>query len=416
MNDRPPGTPRLLRAINDRSALELLLERGPLTRSQLSALTGLSKPTASHLLGRLETQGLVQAVGAREGGRGPNARLYAVVPSCAYVVGVYAGPSELKAEVADLAGTVVGTASVPVGDGADPVSLVHGAVASATAHTGFSSDRLRRVVIGTPGLVDPETGDIRFAWDLPRWHQGLLAALRSDLGTPVAFENDVNLAAVAERHLGVARDREDFALIWVGRGLGLAVVIGGRVHHGVTGGAGEIGYLPVPGAPVARLRPGAKVYPGGFQSLVNASAVRDLAAAHGIVASSAADALLAARGDPGAVARLGLGAAGRADPGAAARLDRGAGRVLLDELADRLALGVAAVCTVIDPGVVVLAGEVGRAGGEPLAARVAAAVTAISPLRPELRVSTVDGEPALRGAVLSALAAVRDEVFNSTTA
>jgi len=389
---RLPGTPRLLRAINDRTALELLLEHGPLTRPQLGALTGLSKPTASQLLGRLESRGLVHAVGTQEGGRGPNARLYAVVPSCAYVVGVAAGPSALKAEVADIAGTVVGTASVPAGDGANPVSLVHEAVASATAHAGFSTDRLRRVVIGTPGLVDPATGDISFAWDLPSWHQGLLAELRSDLGAPVVFENDVNLAAVAERHAGVVRDRDDFALIWIGRGLGLAVVLGGRVHRGVSGGTGEIGYLPVPGAPVARIRPGAKVYPGGFQSLVSASAVRTLAAAHGFEAGSAQDALCAAHagGQPG--------------------------QALLDELAERIALGVVAVCAVIDPGVLVLAGEVGRAGGTPLAERVAGAVSVISPLRPQLRVSTVDGDPVLRGAVLSAVVAARDEVFNSTTA
>src|SRR5215211_5714825 len=112
---RLPGTPRLLRAINDRSALELLLEHGPLTRPQLGTLTGLSKPTASQLLERLERKGLVEAVGAREGGRGPNARLYAVVPSCGYVVGVDARPAGLVAQVADIAGTVVGTASVAAG-------------------------------------------------------------------------------------------------------------------------------------------------------------------------------------------------------------------------------------------------------------------------------------------------------------
>jgi len=388
---RMPGTPRLLRAINDRSALELLLDRGPLTRTQLGMLTGLSKPTASQLLARLEEKGLVEEVGTQEGGRGPNARLYAVVPSCGYVVGVDARPAELRAELADIAGTVVGTASVAAGELADPVSLVHEAVASATADAGFSIDRLRRVVIGTPGLVDPSTGDIRFAWDLPSWHQGLLAALRSDLRAPVTFENDVNLAAVAEHHAGAARDRDDFALIWLGRGLGLAVVLGGRMHRGVSGGAGEIGYLPVPGAAVAHIHPAGKVYPGGFQSLVSSSAVRDLAAAHGFDAPSAEDALLAAHdgGEPG--------------------------RSLLDDLAGRIALGVTAVCAVIDPGVVVLAGEVGRAGGSPLAERVADAVVKISPLRPQVRVSAVDGNPVLRGAILSALTDARADIFASTT-
>jgi predicted NBD/HSP70 family sugar kinase len=313
------------------------------------------------------------------------------VPSCAYVVGVNAGPSGLRAEVADIAGTVVGAASVDSGDRADPVSLVHDAVASATEDAGFSPDRLRRIVIGTPGLVDPGTGDIRFAWDLPSWHQGLLAALRSDLHVPVAFENDVNLAAVAERYVGAASDREDFALIWIGRGLGLAVVLDGRVLRGVNGAAGEIGYLPVAGAAVARIQPESKVYPGGFQSLVSASAVQELAAGHGVRAASAEDALLAAHdgGRPG--------------------------QRLLDELAERIALGVAAVNAVVDPGVVVLAGEVGRAGGQSLAGRVAAAVTRISLPPCEVRVSAVAGDPVLRGAILSALTVARDEIFDSTT-
>src|SRR5258705_3929769 len=89
---RLPGTPRLLRALNDRAALELLLERGPLTRAQLGELTGLSKVTASQLVERLEERGLVARVGEQAGGRGPNAQLYGVVPTRAFVVGVQIGP------------------------------------------------------------------------------------------------------------------------------------------------------------------------------------------------------------------------------------------------------------------------------------------------------------------------------------
>ena len=75
-----PGTPRLLRAINDRAALELLLSRGPLTRSQIGELTGLSKVTASQLVERLIERGLVTGVGEQAGGRGPNAQLYMKQP------------------------------------------------------------------------------------------------------------------------------------------------------------------------------------------------------------------------------------------------------------------------------------------------------------------------------------------------
>ena len=90
---RTPGTPSLLRAINDRAALELLLDRGPLTRAELGELTGLSKVTASQLVERLEERQLVTRVGERPGGRGPNAQLYAVVPESAYVIGVEVGPA-----------------------------------------------------------------------------------------------------------------------------------------------------------------------------------------------------------------------------------------------------------------------------------------------------------------------------------
>src|ERR671930_709514 len=91
---RLPGTPRLLRAINDRAALELLLTRGPLTRAQLGELTGLSKVTASQLVERLEERGLVTRVGEQAGGRGPNAPLYAGEPNSPHVVRGGVGPGQ----------------------------------------------------------------------------------------------------------------------------------------------------------------------------------------------------------------------------------------------------------------------------------------------------------------------------------
>src|SRR5262245_23075542 len=160
---RLPGTPSLLRAINDRAALELLLERGPLTRAQLGELTGLSKVTASQLVERLEGRQLVRRVGELAGGRGPNAQLYAVVPGSAYVVGVDVGPSRVVAASADITGAIAGRVELST-DTDDPVAVVHGAVIEAARSAGASWDRVRRVVLGTPGLVDPASGDISFAF------------------------------------------------------------------------------------------------------------------------------------------------------------------------------------------------------------------------------------------------------------
>jgi predicted NBD/HSP70 family sugar kinase len=386
---RLPGTPRLLRAINDRAALELLLDHGPLTRAQLGELTGLSKVTASQLVERLEERGLVARVGEQAGGRGPNASLYAVVPASAFVVGVEVGPEQAVAACADITGKVLGRIEQSTPDNDDPVGVVHNAVIEAARSAKAPLAKVRRVVLGSPGLVDPTTGDMSFAFDLPRWQHGLLGKLREDLKRAVVFENDVNLAAVAEAHTGAARGVEDFVLLWLDRGVGMAVMLGGRLHRGTSGAAGEIGYLPVAGAPVPR--DVARRSRGGFKELAVADSVRAVAHEHGFTQPTAPEAVRAA-------------------------VEAGtAGAPVLDELARRLALGLSAACLVLDPALVVLAGEVGRAGGLALARRVQHEVAAIAPVSPRVVVSEVPDEPVLHGALLVALDAARDEVFGSTT-
>jgi predicted NBD/HSP70 family sugar kinase len=387
---RLPGTPRLLRALNDRAALELLLERGPLTRAQLGEMTGLSKVTASQLVERLEERGLVRRVGEQAGGRGPNAQLYAVTPGSAHVIGVDVGPDRVVAACADITGAIIGRVEQSTKDTDDPVGVVHSAVVQAATRAGTDMASVRRVVLGTPGLVDPATGEISFAVDLPRWHRGLLGDLRKDLSTPVVFGNDVNLAAIAEADTGAAKGMSDFVLIWIDRGVGLASVIDGHLHHGSTGAAGEIGYLPVAGAELPRnaSRRGAK---GPFQAIAGADAVKAIGKQYGFRGAEAQDVVRAA---------VAAGAAGAP---------------VLDELARRLALGVAATCVVLDPPLVVLAGEVGQAGGPELAERVEREVATITLVSPRVVVTEVAVEPVLHGALRTALDSVRDEVFGSTT-
>ena len=95
-----PGTPRVLRAMNDRAALDLLLEHGPLSRTRIGKLTGLSKPTASQLLARLEAAGLVLATGTTEGRPGPSAQLYEVNPAAGHAAGLDVTPQRILAAVA----------------------------------------------------------------------------------------------------------------------------------------------------------------------------------------------------------------------------------------------------------------------------------------------------------------------------
>src|SRR6201994_3183348 len=396
--ERRPGTPSLPRELNDRAALDLLLPGTPLTRTQISEQTRVSKVTVAQMLTRLEERGLVTVVGQQEGGRGPNAALYSVVPSSAYVAGLYVEMDLVTAGVADVTGRIVAEVSVNPNDAANPVELVRGAVDRACRTAGVEMSRLSAFVIGSPGVVNPQTGDPQLAINLPDWHEGVLDSLGGALHRPVIIENDVNLAALAERSIGAARDG-DFVLVWMGAGLGMAAFLGGKLHRGATGAAGEIGYLPVPGAPLQQdVRHPAS---GGLQSLVGANVVRPLAGVFGSAAPTAEEAVSAAV----------QAAAGSASNGSGATVAR-AGE-FLGEVARRVALGVASVSVVLDPGLVVLGGTVGLAGGPALADRVAAEVCRIFPASPRVVPTGVTGAPVLRGAMLAAVDQARSDLLDS---
>ncbi|WP_078897318.1 ROK family transcriptional regulator [Streptomyces rimosus] len=391
------ASPSTARAINDRLALQLLLNEGPLTAGELKAGTGLSRPTVADLVERLQAAGLIAVVGesgARR--RGPNARLYGIVAGRAHLAAVDLRTDSATVAVADLLGRVQAETAVPVEPGMDPAQAAANGVAALEKLLGAAgAARPHTVAVGAPGLVDPATGRFRGTEWVPAWHTALVTALGAWPAAPVLLENEVNLAAIAEQRDGSARDRDTFVLLWLGHGTGAAVVLDGRLRRGASGGTGEIGFLPVPGTGGL---PTAAGCDGGFHSLAGSAAVCELAAEYGIEGAGFSD-----TADPGAPpAEALVRAAVRAG---------GAGAAFLDALAARLALGAAAVCAVLDPGCVVLGGETGRAGGDALAERVADHLARMSPLHTEVRAGTVGGRAVLRGAVLAAMDAAQDDLF-----
>ncbi|MFI5804527.1 ROK family protein [Streptomyces sp. NPDC051561] len=392
-----PGTPSVLRAMNDRAALDLLLAHGPLSRTRIGKLTGLSKPTASQLLARLEAAGLVVVTGTTEGRPGPNAQLYAVNASAAHVAALDVTPDRIRAAVADLTGETVGNfeLATPGRSSTGVVRQVTQALDGAAKDAGLVQGDLHRVVIGTPGAFDPSTGRLRYASHLPGWHSAtLLDELAAVLPMPVEYENDVNLAAVAEQRLGAARGHENFVLLWAEAGLGAALVLGGRLHRGWTGGAGEVGFLPVPGAPL--MRHVAQANGGGFQELAGPVSVPRIAKQLGVNTPEQPAVEVAT----GLLARAAAGEAELAG--------------LLPEFAQRLATGLASIVAVLDPELIVLSGAVTAAGGEPLRARVQAELAELAAPRPRLVIGEIQQSPVLRGALQSALEATRDEVFDTS--
>ncbi|MFE8964828.1 ROK family transcriptional regulator [Streptomyces iakyrus] len=432
-----PASPSTARAINDRLALRLLQQEGPLTAGQLKQLTGLSRPTVADLVERLTAAGLIAVVGeAGEQRRGPNAKVYGIVADRAHLAALDVRTEGVAVAVADLVGRVLAEASVPIGGdtGTGPaveqaVTLVERVAKEAGA------DRLHTVGIGAPGLIDPSSGELRDSTGLPEWHRRLVATLQDRLPEArVSVENETNLAALAEQRDGAARDRDTFVLLWLGHGTGAAVVLDGALRRGASGGTGEIGFLPVPGT---NALPTSTDCEGGFHSLASAAAVVDLAVESGVpVVAGQEPAVVGVVRAAAAVMREAVGRVGRVPgavssdwvsevvagvvptdgvpevvAGAVPSGDSAPAARFLDALADRLAVGVASVVAILDPGCVVLGGEVGQAGGEELASRVRDRIARMTPLPTEVRATTLGGGAVLRGALLTARDRAQEELF-----
>lgn len=382
------GTPSLLRAINERTVLDLIRERGPISRAQISRVSGLSKPTVSTALTALESARLVREAGRSSGGKGPSAVLYELNARAGWVVGIDVGRAWVRAALADLTGEIVARRDERARVRSSQTLIAQlGEVAHALAdEAGLRWREVTFATIGSPGVFHPELGQVSLAHSLPGWgRQGLVEAVQRELGTNIAFENDVNLAALGEQWRGLGKGVDDFVVLHIGTGVGVGLVLGGELYRGSSGAAGEVGYLPLlgtnPGDPEIRRH-------GALDAVAGAS---------GVVADAQR------RGMPSPLTAKKVF-------GSARRGDRVAKRTVADE-ARWIALAIAAVVSVVDPELVILGGGIG-ANGDLLLEPIERELATISPFRPRIEVSALREDATLNGAVWMALQAAQDRLFD----
>ncbi len=384
------GTPSWLGAVNDRAGLAVLLEQGPLTRNRICELVGVSKPTASQMMSRLLAAGVIEERGRTSGSAGRSAVVYAARTDRPLGVALDLDAFELRATVVDATGAerpVVRFDLPRDPTERSPVDEVMRAIAEASAAAGTDPAEVHSVCIGIPGYVDPgETGEL-FSETLPGWPvRGLRAILETELDRTVHIENDVNLAALAEREHGAGADSDVFVLLWLGNGVGASFDVAGDLHRGSFGGAGEIGFLPL-SVEANAIDPGART----VQDLVGGRAVALLARRYGIEASGY-HATRAALEAPGS---------------------QQAREQVFRALAERAAHIALPLLAILDPGRLVLAGPSASLGGPAFASEVGRVIRRISRWSPDVVATGVDRDPVLRGARLLLAGKVRDELLDT---
>jgi predicted NBD/HSP70 family sugar kinase len=374
-----PAGPQLIRALNEQLLLDLIRAGGELSRADLARLSRLSKPTVSLALSNLERTGLVRNSGVRTGVPGPAAVLYEVRPEAGFVLALDVGSEFLRGAICDLAGGIRARSTLKVTAGTAPGLVAELVQLAETLYAdgGIEAQDVTQTVVGSPGVYDPRRDALALAGALPGWDRPVvLAELRAAFSGSLMIENDVDAAALAERAHGHGRDVDSFAFVSVGTGIGMGLVLGGRLHRGAHGAAGEIGYLPL-----------------GAGAGIDARDARKRGSLE--AAASAAGIVRAAR-------RAGISRPGSARQvfAAAAEGDERAARVVRDE-AVLVAQAICAVVAVTDPELIVLGGGIGQADG--FLAAVQRELRGLAPVQPELRVSALGADAVVDGCLAAGI-------------
>ena len=253
----PTPVRELMRAINRSKILETIRTVGMISRIDIARTTGLSQALMTGLTADLIKEGLIleKKSGKYEGGRRP--MLLALNPEGAFVVGVNLSICKLSVVIVNFEGTVVASSAQPLEPIHHSVSeiadRVAGAVQACIWEANFAKEQISGVGIGIPGLVDPDSGDIRFLPNYGWENVNLKKLVQDKLNHPCYIDNSSNTLALAEQWFGEGRGVDNFLVVTIENGVGLGAVINGSIYRGQEGIAGEFGHMMInPDGPECR--------------------------------------------------------------------------------------------------------------------------------------------------------------------
>lgn len=359
----------------------------PFTRAELIEESGLSRPTVRTLAAQLTAGGILRDLGRgpSRGGRRPS--LMEFNARFAFVAGIDLGPTRTRLAIADLRGDRLAHRIIPTPSALEPAAALRkiaDAALQMVGEAGAAPDKLVAVAAGAPGVVDPDRGVVVLAPNLRGWSAvPMRDCLAEALGAPVVVENDVNLALLGEHWKGAARGHDTCAFLFVGTGIGAAMLIDGHLHRGDHFMAGEIAAMCM-GPEFVDVPYGTR---GCLETLAGLEALRGTW--------------------PGAT---------EADPEVwlprlfeAARSGDARAQQATRQTATLLGIAAANIGTVVDPSVIVLGGAL-FANAAPLVGQIKTVLERFSRAPIEIRLAELGKEAPLAGCLLLAATNARDRL------
>ena len=336
-----PGSTASLRTANQQRVLDVL-RRGapadgdgeslaPVTQAELARLTGLAPATVSNIVRDLSAHGLVDT----EPGSGRRGTTVQLARTAGIVAGIDFGHSHVAVAIGDLTGAMIDFRRKPLHPGHPydaGLELASSLLTDLLGSARVAPAGLRALAMGVPAPITD--GVVRSSAILPGW-VGVNAqeAAEAHFGMPIHVENDANLGALAEHRVGVGRGHTCSVFLKISSGVGAGIIIDDRLYHGHLGAAGEVGHLTLDEqGPMCRC--GSR---GCLEAYASTPAVVEMMAGQ-------------------------LPGAGIDDVVEAAEAGNVAAVRTLEDVGLHLGWGLASIVNLLNPGLVVVGGDMARAG------------------------------------------------------
>lgn len=242
---RQPVDRKLMKDINQNTLLNLIRRHAPISRPQLTSLSGLSPATVMSLTNRLIEHGFVRERGMAESTGGRKAALLEIRPDAGFAVGLAVRGFETTGVLVNLHGDIVFAERMEITlrhEHTRAIELLAGCVTQVLMRAGISADQVIGVGCALSGYIDAQAGRCVDSWNLDWHHVEISQPLSRHLSLPIFIDNDVSCLTTYEKLFGRCNGCQNFLTVSLGRGIGLGLVINGEVHRGATGGAGELGH------------------------------------------------------------------------------------------------------------------------------------------------------------------------------
>lgn len=221
--------------------LSTIRDNQRISRTQLAKLTGLSLPAVSRIVGMFIEQGYVREIGFDDSKGGRKPVMLETIPEAGFVIGVDLGGTQVKAALVNLHGQALQIFEQKINDNSI-IDALYSAIYKAIQQLDKEQrKRLLGIGVGTPGLLDYDSGVVITAANLGWKNVALRALLEKDFNMPIFVDNDANVAALAEWTQGAGQKVSHLVYITVSRGLGAGIILNGQIYRGAGGTAGEIG-------------------------------------------------------------------------------------------------------------------------------------------------------------------------------